>query len=439
MKDKVLKILKDSMKILILVLTVCVVYKLNMISICICFVGAVIFSVFFQKEENIRIRYRNRFHDLVLYMEQMVYSFKKQPKIRMALSDAQKVSSHRMKEIIEEVIVNIDSKMTDKIYEESLGIMKKEYDCKRLRSLHEFLIKIEKHGGAYEDHLNILMEDIKEWTDRISLFIKNVDRVKRNVIISIFSTLITCGFMAYLIPKEYSYTGHPVYQVCSTLMILFMLLSCWFVYKKVNFDWIQERQGLSENMIIKYYLLVEKADKNHHTLSVVEKLSYKKAKRRLENEIKKEFPDWIRDVAVNLQNDTVQSAIESSYEKLPFVLKRPVRKLLVDFEKYPVGIEPYDNFLKEFDLDEMKSSVKMFYSMNELGKEQSGKQIYSIIDRNNKMIRQAEEMKNNDRIGAATMFTAVPMGVGVVKIMVDMILMIVVFTSSVSNVIGGQI
>ena len=48
-------------------------------------------------------------------------------------------------------------------------------------------------------------------------------------------------------------------------------------------------------------------------------------------------------------------------------------------------------------------------------------------------------MKNNDRIGAATMFTAVPMGVGVVKIMVDMILMIVVFTSSVSNVIGGQI
>ena len=171
----------------------------------------------------------------------------------------------------------------------------------------------------------------------------------------------------------------------------------------------------------------------------MEKLSYKKAKRRLENEIKKEFPDWIRDVAVNLQNDTVQSAIESSYEKLPFVLKRPVRKLLVDFEKYPVGIEPYDNFLKEFDLDEMKSSVKMFYSMNELGKEQSGKQIYSIIDRNNKMIRQAEEMKNNDRIGAATMFTAVPMGVGVVKIMVDMILMIVVFTSSVSNVIGGQI
>ena len=79
----------------------------------------------------------------------------------------------------------------------------------------------------------------------------------------------------------------------------------------------------------------------------------------------------------------------------------------------------------------------MFYSINELGKWQSDKQINSIIDRNNKMIRQAEEMKNNDRIGASTMFSAIPMVLGVVKIMVDMILMIVVFTSSVSNVING--
>ena len=46
-------------------------------------------------------------------------------------------------------------------------------------------------------------------------------------------------------------------------------------------------------------------------------------------------------------------------------------------------------------------------------------------------------MKNNDKIGAATTFTAVPMTVGVVKIMIDMILMIIVFTSSVANVING--
>lgn len=437
MKDKILKALKDAVKILALVLIVCLVYKLNIFCILICLAGAVVFNILYQKEERIRIRYLNKFHDVILYMEQMIYSFKKQPKIRLALSDAQKVSSNRMKEIIEEVIVNIDSKMTDKIYEESLDIIRQEYDCKRLRSLHEFIIKIEKHGGDYENHMDILLDDVKQWGDRISLFIKEVDRVKRNVLISIFSTLITCGFMAYLIPDEYRYTNHVVYQICSTIMIILMLVSYLFVNKKMNLDWIKEKQMLPDNMIVKYYVLVEKGYENYSGLSIMEKMSYKKAKRTLENEIKKVFPDWIRDVSINLQNETVQSAIENSYEKLAFVLKRPVRKLLVDFEKYPVGIEPYDNFLKEFDLDDIKSSVKMFYSINELGKEQSGKQIHSIIDRNNKMTRQAEEMKNNDQIGAATMLTAVPMGVGVVKIMVDMILMIVVFTSSISGVVNG--
>ena len=145
----------------------------------------------------------------------------------------------------------------------------------------------------------------------------------------------------------------------------------------------------------------------------------------------------IRDVAINLQNETVQSAIENSYENAAFVLKRPIRKLLIDFERYPIGIEPYDNFLSGFDLMEIKSSMKMFYSINQLGNEQSDKQIDAIIDRNNKMTRQAEEMKNKDRIGIAGMFSAIPMLIGVGKIMSDMVLMVIVFTSSISNVING--
>jgi hypothetical protein len=400
-------------------------------------VAAVYIDTALLKEEKKRETYLRRFQDVVLYMEQIIYSFKKQPKIRPALLDAQKVSSREMKEIIEEVTVNIDSKMTDQIYEESLNIIQEEYDCKRIRSLHEFIIKIEKHGGEYENYIDILLEDIKEWNDRTLLFIQDVNRARRNVLISIFSTLITCGFMAYLIPKEYSYTSHPLYQITSTIMILMMLVSYLMIERKLNIDWIKEQETLPENQVIRYYSMVEKGYQNKKNLSFLEKLSYKKVKKRLENEIAKAFPDWIRDVAINLQNDTVQSAIEESYEKAEFVLKRPIRKLLIDFEKFPVGIEPYDNFLNELDLPDVKSSVKMFYSINELGKEESEKQINSIIDRNNKMVQHAEEMKNKDKIGAAGMFTAIPMILGVIKIMSDMVLMIIVFTSSISNVLNG--
>jgi len=436
-KNKCINIIKDSLKIVLLVYIVCLVYKLSITSVVICSVAAIIYNVFYEKQEKIRKYYLNKYYDVVQYMEQMIYSFKKQPKIREALSDAQKVSTERMKEIIEEVLVSIDSKATENIYEESLDIIGKEYDCKRLRSLHSFLIKIEKNGGEYETYINILLEDIKEWSDRLSLFIRDVNRVKRNVIISIFSTLITCGFMAYLIPKEYQYTNHIIYQIVSTVMIILMLQIFLTVNKKLNYNWIKEKELMPENMVMKYYSLVERGQQGKRELSLLERMSYKKAKKSLENEIKKAFPDWIRDVAINLQNETVQSAIENSYENAAFVLKRPIRKLLIDFERYPIGIEPYDNFLSGFDLMEIKSSMKMFYSINQLGNEQSDKQIDAIIDRNNKMTRQAEEMKNKDRIGIAGMFSAIPMLIGVGKIMSDMVLMIIVFTSSISNVING--
>ena len=437
MKNKCINIIKDSLKIVLLVYIVCLVYKLSITSVVICSVAAIIYNVFYEKQEKIRKYYLNKYYDVVQYMEQMIYSFKKQPKIREALSDAQKVSTERMKEIIEEVLVSIDSKATENIYEESLDIIGKEYDCKRLRSLHSFLIKIEKNGGEYETYINILLEDIKEWSDRLSLFIRDVNRVKRNVIISIFSTLITCGFMAYLIPKEYQYTNHIIYQIVSTVMIILMLQIFLTVNKKLNYNWIKEKELMPENMVMKYYSLVERGQQGKRELSLLERMSYKKAKKSLENEIKKAFPDWIRDVAINLQNETVQSAIENSYENAAFVLKRPIRKLLIDFERYPIGIEPYDNFLSGFDLMEIKSSMKMFYSINQLGNEQSDKQIDAIIDRNNKMTRQAEELTNKDRIGIAGMFSAIPMLIGVGKIMSDMVLMIIVFTSSISNVING--
>lgn len=429
--------LKDYIKVQLVVFIVCVAYKLNIFASIFCICVAMFYNVSFHREKKKTAVYLKKFKDVVQYMEQIIYSFKKQPKIRPALSDAQKISSPEMKEIIEEVIVNIDSKVTENIYEESLRIIQDEYDCKRLRSLHEFIIKIEKNGGEYEQYINSLLEDIKEWSDRTLIFIKDVERVKRNVLISILSTLITCGFMAYLIPKEYQYTTHIVYQICSSLIILAMLVTHLFIVKKLNFDWISEPTALADNMIIKYYMLVEKAYEGKEKLKLSERLSYKNAKKRLENEITKVFPDWIREVAINIQNDTVQSAIERSYKNVPFIIKRPIRKLLIDFEKYPIGIEPYDNLLKEFDLPDIKSSMKMFYSINQLGREQSDQQIGSIIDRNNKLTRRAEEMKNKDKVGVAGMFSAIPMFLGVVKIMIDMILMIMVFTSSISNVISG--
>lgn len=432
---KKVKYFRKYICIIAIVVGIAFAYKLELPIVIAIGVITTLLMPMLYKEEKKKSYYKKKFEDLISYMEQMCYSFKKSGKIRPSLIDAQKISDGEMKEIIEEVIVNIDSKMNEDIYEQSLKILEEEYYCKRLISLHEFIIKIEKQGGEFEEYINIILSDIKEWSDRTELFRRDIDRIRRNVLISIGATLLTCGFMAYLIPKEYSFTGNIVYQISSMIIILIMLIIYILVYKKLNIDWLKEETILNPEMVDKYYDLIEKSQ--NEKIKFMDKLSINKVKKRMRREISKVFPDWLRQVALNLQQQTVQSSIENSYDDAPYILKRPIRHLLIDFEEYPIGIEPYDNFLQELDMPEIQSSLKMFYCINELSKEETYKQTNAIIDRNNKMLKQAEEMKNKDRIGLAGTLSAGPMMVGVVKIIIDMVLMILVFTSALGNVMNG--
>ena len=432
---KKVKYFRKYICIIAIVVGIAFAYKLELPIVIAIGVITTLLMPMLYKEEKKKSYYKKKFEDLISYMEQMCYSFKKSGKIRPSLIDAQKISDGEMKEIIEEVIVNIDSKMNEDIYEQALKILEEEYYCKRLISLHKFIIKIEKQGGEFEEYINIILSDIKEWSDRTELFRRDIDRIRRNVLISIGATLLTCGFMAYLIPKEYSFTGNIVYQISSMIIILIMLVIYIFVYKKLNIDWLKEESFLNPELVDKYYDLIMKSQ--NEKIKFMDKLSINKVKKRMRREISKVFPDWLRQVALNLQQQTVQSSIENSYDDAPYILKRPIRHLLIDFEEYPIGIEPYDNFLQELDMPEIQSSLKMFYCINELSKEETYKQTNAIIDRNNKMLKQAEEMKNKDRIGLAGTLSAGPMMVGVVKIIIDMVLMILVFTSALGNVMNG--
>ena len=133
-----MKNIKNLLKRVSVVAVICLAYRLKLIPGLICVLTIVVCNVFLEKQDRIKKQYLAKYNDVVLYMEQMIYSFKKQPKIRMALLDAQKVSSIEMREVIEEAIVNIDSNKSANIYEDALAIIEKEYNCGRIKSLHKF-------------------------------------------------------------------------------------------------------------------------------------------------------------------------------------------------------------------------------------------------------------------------------------------------------------
>ena len=141
---KKVKYFRKYICIIAIVVGIAFAYKLELPIVIAIGVITTLLMPMLYKEEKKKSYYKKKFEDLISYMEQMCYSFKKSGKIRPSLIDAQKISDGEMKEIIEEVIVNIDSKMNEDIYEQALKILEEEYYCKRLISLHKFIIKIAK-------------------------------------------------------------------------------------------------------------------------------------------------------------------------------------------------------------------------------------------------------------------------------------------------------
>ena len=109
--------------------------------------------------------YRNmyeqkRFSDVNLYMEQVLYSFKKIPKIITALQDVEKImpKDSPMRETIQEAVHYILYEYSEEnSLEEGLKMIEEKYSCQRMRDVHALMLKTEKIGGDYESSIRILL------------------------------------------------------------------------------------------------------------------------------------------------------------------------------------------------------------------------------------------------------------------------------------------
>jgi glutamate/tyrosine decarboxylase-like PLP-dependent enzyme len=130
----------------------------------------------------------------------------------------------------------------------------------------------------------------------------------------------------------------------------------------------------------------------------------------------------------------VQVAIINSEKNTPTVLKRAVHKLIEDFTENPSGFEPWNDFLAEFDVPQLKSAAKMFYSINQLGDDEATEQINRLIERNNKLVQQADDLKAENALTTMGYIVAAPMAVSILKLLTDMILLLISFVNIASNI-----
>ena len=371
---------------------------------------------------------QQKFSDAVDYMEYMIYGFMRTPKIVNAMEETAKLCDGTMKQCIQRAIDRIRyADLYSDIYADAFWNVEKEYGTERMEALHRFLIQIEQQGGEYKKSLEILLEDIRQWSDMVYLLQKERKEFQRKVSISIILSAATAVTMVGFLPQEVgNITENMLYQVSSTVFILLSMGIFVLSRKSLVRSWLkgQEEQGVVEKAY-EYCLECRKKKKRHYKFMV----------KKVKNHIKKEFPVWLRNVILNMNTENVFVAMEKAAENSSYVLKNELRKTLREIEREPGSMKGYQGFLKEFEITEVRSVFLMFYSLNEFGTKEAEEQINSIITRNNKLLEQSERIRNEESLGIFGVYMLCPMVLAAGKMLLDMWVFVQQFLIFYSSVI----
>ena len=156
-------------------------------------------------------------------------------------------------------------------------------------------------------------------------------------------------------------------------------------------------------------------------------INKKSAMKKLTNNLRQAFSDWLRNVALNLENMPLIAAIEDTYDESPYIIKNSLDTFIRDIEADPSDIKPYYEFLSEYGQTDIMSTVRTLYSVSELPDNQVDETINSLIQRNNELINKQSEIAYKDRISLFKFMEYIPVFLMALKMSVDMMLVITLY------------
>lgn len=454
------------------VLLVSLLYKLQLIYILFIITFSLVISPFIILLTYKGMYEQKRFMDVSNYLEQLLYSFRKHPKILTALEDAMVIFPEgQMHDLILKSMDNIQNKPIAEgkdIYHNAFAEMESFYGCRRMKQVHDFLIKVEDNGGDFDKAIDILLEDRRLWVERVYELGRERKSLKGKVAISLVLSFIICGMTMLMLPKDFATLDNVLCQLATTALIVSNIFIFYCTMKKLSPNWLDD---LNEdiNEIKRHYETVVNFNKKKefskslikamiggvilcagiiiHQMPVVfmggavavfsllqPSLKLKSAKKRIMREVDKAFPVWVMELSLLLQTDNPQVSLRNSVEKAPYILKADLVKLIEKIEKNPTDITPYLNFMPEFDLPDVQSALRMLYSMSESGAQENSKQIIFLVDRNNRLLDKSERMRNEDSIAGSSLFILIPMVTGSMKMMVDLGVFLISLLSLTQNI-----
>lgn len=417
-----------------------------------------------KKRYEMCIKNKKRFFEVSAYLDMLLYSFVKEEKVVLAISDvSQTLPQGEMKSLVVKAFDYMQMTF-DKIevLEEALHMIEKEYPCQRIRDVHQFMTHVEYYGGEIEKPVNLLLADKGRWDRRIQEAMGQRNKQFVDVVLSVAASLMICGAIIYLPVMDMDITNEWFVQIFTVLVVVVNDLIIWKAQKFLMVDWMTLQLTEDEEYYVKkmkeFKNYDEKKEKKLSTLLGVigllltvffsfmknewlvvlgllltllffnqHRLGKNLMQKNLIKEVKYAFPNWLLDIVLLLQSENVQVALQKSREHVPGVLREELYQLTERLELQPESSEPYHLFLKDFAIPEVSSAMGILYSLSIGNSGNADKQISELVEKNLALLDETErELLRESSSGMYILFLF-PVVVASFKLIVDMIFMMLAF------------
>lgn len=405
---------------LIFIVPLCVGAWLLMRRIAVCFR---------EEKENER-----RYHEVTMYLEQLLCSYRRLGHAGKAMEDCSTIFEHEseMGQAVKRalhILLTGEGVVDETIRETAFHEIEKQFNSRRMQIIHRFICRGEKTGGECGRAVDILLEDLELWKNRTKLYQNKKRFIRMECGIATLMAVMLCYVSRLLTPEELGFciSDSMVYQISTVvvLLMLFYIISC--IYRKLSGNWLDERawQGEREKERLEklYQIVCQETEKS----SLLTKYMAKKVIGRY---VKNEFPYWLLLVTLYLQSESSYQALCYSMEETDGIFYRELEKLTEAIYDSPRDLEPYLKFFQGLELPEVQTGMKVLYSVNANGYEDSKRQLDFLVAQNNRLMDKSEQYKDANKMAGMSLLKQLPMVVSCLKLLIDLIQLLVLTMGS---------
>ena len=410
------------------------------------------------------LNHRNRFYEVSSYLDTLLYSFVKEEKVVLAMSDVcQTLPNGEMKALVEKAFDYMQMTFDQiEVLEKSLRMIEEKYPCQRMKDVHQFMVHVEYYGGEIEKPINLLLADKGRWEQRIQKAIAQRNKQFIDVILSVVAAILICSAIVHMPVMDMDISEEWLVQIFSVVVLIINDVIILRAQGFLEVDWIRLQLTDEDEKIMRkmkeFRSYDEKKEKRlSRMLGIVGVLGTVflatlgnewfvlggilltlfflnqhfigrgLMRKKLLKEVKYAFPNWLLDLVLLLQSENVQVALEKSKEHVPAVLKEELYELTERLGRQPESAEPYYLFLKDFDIPEVHSAMGILYSLSIGNSGNADRQIGELVEKNLALLDLTEkELLKNSSSGMYVLFL-LPVIVASFKLIVDMIFMMLAF------------